>query len=263
MRLQFDVLKKLVVACLLSLSAASVFAQTQSPSVQTATKPVNGQASERLSADTPQTTVLGNAVVAPQDWSIRVKGPATILQAPEGDSWVAFVDVQAEGPDEALAAPWQAYKPEAKWPVKATNDLPDRDGWSRSRYYEYLTSRNEKRGVAVLFYYSGSSWTVVIEGLKRGTRARSRSPVIRIGDEGCRCRNGVASRDRVRAGRWSISHCSRAAYGSGTGAAPKDAAPGTSRSAAPPADRARASPWMSTRKAGAPPTWLFHSFHCL
>src|SRR5208337_4879862 len=173
MRLQCDVMKKLVVACLFLLSAASVFGQTQSPSVQSATNPVNGQASERLSADTPKTTVLGNAFVAPQDWSIRVKGPATILQAPEGDSWVALVDVQAKGPDEALAAAWQAYKPEAKWPVKVTNDLPDRDGWSRRRYYEYLTSPNEKRGVAALVYYSGSR-TVVIEdmsdavGEKRG-----------------------------------------------------------------------------------------------
>jgi CubicO group peptidase (beta-lactamase class C family) len=167
-------MKKLVVACLFLLSAAPVFGQTQSPSVQPATKAVNGQASERLSADTPKTTVLGNAFVAPQDWSIRVKGPATILQTPEGDSWVALVDVQAKGPDEALAAAWQAYKPEAKWPVKVTNDLPDRDGWSRRRYYEYLTSPNEKRGVAALVYYSGSSWTAVIEdmsdavGEKRG-----------------------------------------------------------------------------------------------
>jgi hypothetical protein len=161
MRVKCDAMKKLVVACLFLLSAAPVFGQTQSPSVQPATKAVNGQTSERLSADTPKTTVLGNAFVAPQDWSIRVKGPATILQAPEGDSWVALVDVQAKGPDEALAAAWQAYKPEAKWPVKVTNDLPDRDGWSRRRYYEYLTSPNEKRGVAALVYYSGSSWTVV------------------------------------------------------------------------------------------------------
>ena len=174
MRVKCDAMKKLVVACLFLLSAAPVFGQTQSPSVQPATKAVNGQTSERLSADTPKTTVLGNAFVAPQDWSIRVKGPATILQAPEGDSWVALVDVQAKGPDEALAAAWQAYKPEAKWPVKVTNDLPGRDGWSRRRYYEYLTSPNEKRGVAALVYYSGSSWTVVIEdmsdavGEKRG-----------------------------------------------------------------------------------------------
>jgi len=70
--------------------------------------------------------------------------------------------VQAKGPEEALAAAWQAYKPDAKWPIKVTNNLADEDGWSRRRNYEYLTSPNEKRGVGALVCYSGSNWTVVI-----------------------------------------------------------------------------------------------------
>lgn len=133
--------------------------------------------SERLTADAPRTTVLGNAFIAPKDWSIRVKGPATILEAPEGNSWIALIDVQAKTPEEALAAAWQAYKPDAKWTVKVTYDLPDRDGWSRRRVYEYLTSPNERRGVAALLHYSGASWTVVIQDMsdpvaeKRGGQA--------------------------------------------------------------------------------------------
>src|SRR5579863_2344777 len=123
----------------------------------------SAQEAEKLSADTPKTTVLGNAFIAPKDWSIRVKGPATILEAPEGDSWVALVDVEAKTQDEALAAAWQAYKPDAKWPLKVSNDLPDRDGWSRRRTYDYQTSPNEKRGVDAVVSYSGASWTVVIE----------------------------------------------------------------------------------------------------
>jgi CubicO group peptidase (beta-lactamase class C family) len=126
---------------------------------------VGVHASEHLSADTPKTTVLGNAFVAPRDWSIRVKGSATILEAPEDNSWIALVDVRANGPEEALAAAWQAYKPEAKWPIKVSNDLPDRDGWSQRRFYEYLTSPNEKRGVIALVYYSGTNWTVVVEDM--------------------------------------------------------------------------------------------------
>lgn len=121
--------------------------------------------SDRLAADTPKTTVLGNSFIAPKDWSFRVKGPASILEAPERDSWIALVDVSANKSEEALAAAWRAYKPEAKWPVKVSNDLPDRDGWSRRRAYEYLTSPNEKRGVTALVFYSGSIWTVVIEDL--------------------------------------------------------------------------------------------------
>ena len=56
----------------------------------------NAQSSERLSDDAPKSTVLGNTFLAPKDWSIRVKAPATILEAPEGNSWIALVDIQAK-----------------------------------------------------------------------------------------------------------------------------------------------------------------------
>jgi hypothetical protein len=141
---------------------------------------VHAQTSERLSADTPRTTVLGNAFLAPRDWSIRVKNPMTILEAPEGDSWIALVDVHANGAEEALAAAWKAYKPEAKWPVKVSNDLPDKDGWSRRRVYEYLTSPNEKRNVAALVYYSGTNWTVIIQDLADAVAEKRGSQVALI-----------------------------------------------------------------------------------
>ncbi len=135
-------------------------------------------AQEKLAADTPETTVLGNPFVAPKDWSVRVKGPATILEAPEGDSWIALIDIQnAKSDDEALAAAWKAYKPDARWPVKVINDLPDKDGWSKRRVYDYQTSPNEKRGVSAFVLYSGTSWTVIITdvsdatGEKRGGQA--------------------------------------------------------------------------------------------
>lgn len=158
-------MKKLLLAFLLAFSSALVLGQNHSSPSSPTANATSGQASERLAADTPSTTVVGNAFVAPKDWSIHVKGTATILTAPEGDSAVALVDVQAKTSEEALAAAWQAYKPDAKWPIKVTNDLPDRDGWSRRRVYEYQTSPNEKRGVAAIVLYSGSNWTVAIEDM--------------------------------------------------------------------------------------------------
>src|SRR5580692_4492313 len=156
-------MKKLLVCSLLVFASALLLEPALSASAQPASNAAGAQAPEKLSADTPKTTVAGNAFIAPKDWSIRVKGPATILEAPEGDSWIALVDVEAKTQDEALAAAWQAYKPDAKWPLKVSNDLPDRDGWSRRREYDYQTSPNEKRGVDAVVYYSGSSWTVVID----------------------------------------------------------------------------------------------------
>jgi len=166
-------MKKLLCVALVLLPALFSI-QSRTSGLLLAKQASTETASEKLTADTSKTTVLGNTFVAPKDWTIRVKGNATILEAPEGDSWVALVDVQAKTAEEALAAAWKVYKPDAKWPVKVTNDLPDRDGWSHRRVYDYLISPNEKRGVTGLVLYSGTSWTVVVEdmadavGEKRG-----------------------------------------------------------------------------------------------
>src|SRR5499427_4299149 len=147
---------------LLLLISSLTFAQTQQPSTAAAAVP---PAPERIAADTPKTTTNGNTFIAPKDWLLSVKGTATILEAPETGSWIALVDVDAKDADQAVAEAWKAYRPEAKWPVKVTNDLPDRDGWSKRRAYDYLTSPNEKRSVAAQVQYSGTGWTVVIEDL--------------------------------------------------------------------------------------------------
>ena len=110
---------------------------------------LRARAVQPLAADTPETTVLGNTFIAPAGWTMKVRGPATILAPPEGDSWIALVDVDAADADAAVAAAWAVYKPDAKWPLKVTNDAPDRDGWSKQKGYDYQTSPNEKRDVSV------------------------------------------------------------------------------------------------------------------
>lgn len=112
-----------------------------------------------LAADTPSTTVKGNTFVAPEGWTLEVRGPATILEAPEGGSWIALVDVEAEDADAAVAAAWAAYK-ELTWPLKVTAESPDKDGWSRKRRYQYQTSPNEKRTVLAGVLYANEAWTV-------------------------------------------------------------------------------------------------------
>src|SRR6185436_6066158 len=92
-----------------------------------AAPPPASSAGEALAADTPRTTVQGNMFIAPAGWRIAVRGPATILEAPEAGSRIALVDVRAGDADRAVAAAWAAYRPEAKWPLKVTNDFPDKD----------------------------------------------------------------------------------------------------------------------------------------
>jgi CubicO group peptidase (beta-lactamase class C family) len=125
--------------------------------------PAFGQApAAALAADTPSTTVAGNTFIAPLGWTVSVKGPATILAAPEGDSWIALIDVDAKDADAAVAAGWAAYKPSHPWPLKVTNDASDRDGWSKQKVFEYQTSPNEKRGVEAIARFANGRWNVDI-----------------------------------------------------------------------------------------------------
>ena len=128
-----------------------------------------------LNDDTPTSTVLGNPFVAPADWSLSVRGPATFIEAPEGGSRIVLVDVEAESADAAVTKAWAAYK-ELIWPLEVSNDQADRDGWSRRRRYQYQTSPNEKRSVVAGAMYANDGWTAWIYdmahdvGEKRGAQ---------------------------------------------------------------------------------------------
>jgi CubicO group peptidase (beta-lactamase class C family) len=123
------------------------------------------EAAERIAADTPRTTVAGNTFVAPAGWSLIVRGPATILEAPEGASFIVLVDLAAKDvadADAAVAAAWAAYKPDAKWPLKVTTPVADKDGWTDRKGYSYQTSPNEKRDVGADVRRANDTWTVTI-----------------------------------------------------------------------------------------------------
>jgi CubicO group peptidase (beta-lactamase class C family) len=134
---------------------------------------------ERLTADTARATVAGNTFVAPAGWSLVVRGPATILEAPEGGSFIVLVDVAAKdaaNADAALAAAWAAYKPDAKWPLKVATPVADKDGWTHRTGYSYQTSPNEKRDVFANVGRANDTWTAAIYdvaqdvGEKRGAQ---------------------------------------------------------------------------------------------
>jgi CubicO group peptidase (beta-lactamase class C family) len=108
----------------------------------------SAKAAQALAADTPSATVAGHTFIAPAGWSLTVKGKATIVEAPEGDSRIVFVDVAAMEPDAAIQEAWAAYRPEAKWPLKSKTASSDKDGWTHQQTYSYQTSPNERRSVA-------------------------------------------------------------------------------------------------------------------
>lgn len=147
---------------LVLLVAATASAQSPAPAAAPPSQ-ASASAAQILAADTPKTTVLGNTFIAPAGWTLTVRGPATILEAPEKDSWLALVDVgPARDADAAVAAAWAAYKPQAKWPLKIASDAPDRNGWTKQRSYDYQTSPNERRDVSVSVRFAGGAWTAAI-----------------------------------------------------------------------------------------------------
>jgi CubicO group peptidase (beta-lactamase class C family) len=136
--------------------------------------------SEVLAADTPRTTVGGNTFIAPGEWKVEVRGPATILEAPETGSYVVLVDVRAADADSAVKAAWAAYPPSGKWPLKVTSDFPDRDGWSSIRDYTYQTSPNEKRIVFANARRAGDTWTVILYDMDQGVGEKRAAQVALI-----------------------------------------------------------------------------------
>ena len=150
----------LLAACGETASAPPATPTPPAPPATTAAPPP--AKAETLAADSDRTTTGGNTFIAPAGWSILVRGPATILEAPEGGSRIALVDVDAKDADAALAAAWAAYAPEKTWPLKVVTDVADRDGWSRHKSYGYQTSPNEKRSVSADAQWSGKAWTVAI-----------------------------------------------------------------------------------------------------
>jgi len=130
-----------------------------------------------LDADTPTTTVEGNTFIAPAGWKLLVRSAATVLEAPEGGSFIVIVDVKANDADAAVAAAWQQYKPGAGWPLKAVTPVAPRDSWTDRRTYTYQTSPNERRDVGADVRRANGIWTVTLYdmatdvGEKRGAQA--------------------------------------------------------------------------------------------
>ncbi len=165
----------------LALVAAALSMLAVVPDVRAA--PTAEPDRELIVADSPRSTVLGNAFVAPAGWGITTRGPATILEAPEGDSHIALVDVRAPNADAAVAAAWQAYKPDARWPLKVVNDSPDQDGWTDRRTYTYQTSPNEKRYVDVSLQRANEVWTAVIYDMSEAVGEKRLAQVLLIFDD--------------------------------------------------------------------------------
>ena len=135
---------------------------------------------DRLDADSPKATVAGNAFVAPAGWTVTVRGSATVLEVPEGGSYIVIIDVTATDANAAVAAAWEIYKPDARWPLKAITPIADRDGWTDRKGYSYQTSPNERRDVDVDVRRANDVWTVTISDMAQAVGEKRAAQVALI-----------------------------------------------------------------------------------
>ncbi len=134
-----------------------------------ATPPPAESAAQTMTADTPKTTVAGNTFIAPVGWKLRVRGPATILESPEGGSFLALVDLpDAKDGDDAVTQAWKHYKGKTPYTLINSSAAADADGWTKIKGYDYDVPPNEKRAVGVNVRQANGVWTVLIFDLDQG-----------------------------------------------------------------------------------------------
>src|SRR5215831_17875496 len=121
--------------------------------------PLARSASERLANDTPRTTPSGVTFTAPKDWSITSSGNMVLLEAPEADSRLAIVDVEAGDAAAAVESTWKTYRPESKRPLKLSTPNPPRNGWEEDKSFNYETSPNERVVVFANARRAAGRWT--------------------------------------------------------------------------------------------------------
>jgi len=117
---------------------------------------------ETLDKDTARTTPAGATFTVPAGWTMTTKGSMVVLDPPEPDSHVAFVDVQAKDAEGAVTAAWGAYKPDFKRPLKISLPQEARQGWDERKVFQYETSPNERVVVAAFALRAGERWTVIL-----------------------------------------------------------------------------------------------------
>ena len=132
---------------------------------------------QKLTADTPRTTVEGATFIAPAGWTITVRGSATILEAPEPGSRIALIDVHAKAADGAVAVAWAAYNPPRYWALKRATPEEDRDGWVDQKQYIYETSPGEHRAVIAHAARHDGVWTVGIFDMDQAVAEKRASQI--------------------------------------------------------------------------------------
>jgi CubicO group peptidase (beta-lactamase class C family) len=112
--------------------------------------------------NTPESTRFGATIVVPAGWSFVSDKKEVVITAPELDTHVAIIELNAKAADAAVAAAWAIYQIGTQRTLRLSEPRPPSNGWEERRYYEYETSPIEKAMVHVFAWRLGKVWTVSI-----------------------------------------------------------------------------------------------------
>lgn len=131
-------------------------------------------------SDTPSKTASGMSYTQPRDWVATVKGPVTVLSAPEANLNIAVVEVgSAADAQAAVTRAWSLYKPEVARAVRLVSPVARGDGWDERVGISYETSPSERAVASALALRKGTAWTVMISDGAEST-ANKRSAALSI-----------------------------------------------------------------------------------
>jgi CubicO group peptidase (beta-lactamase class C family) len=131
-------------------------------------------------SDTPSKTASGMSYTQPRDWAATVKGPVTVLSAPEANLNIAVVEVgSAADAQAAVTRAWSLYKPEVARAVRLVSPVARGDGWDERVGISYETSPSERAVASALALRKGTAWTVMISDGAEST-ANKRSAALSI-----------------------------------------------------------------------------------
>jgi CubicO group peptidase (beta-lactamase class C family) len=118
---------------------------------------------QKMTVDTPKTTVAGNTFIVAAGWSMRVRGAGTIIEAPEGGSTFAIYDLpDAKDAADAVTQAWAQFKGKTPFTQINTTTGADTDGWSKITGFSYDVPPNLKRAVGASARFANGVWTVLV-----------------------------------------------------------------------------------------------------
>lgn len=122
-------------------------------------------------------TSAGHTFTLADGFTLSSQGAMTLVKAPEGDTFVAIVDVEAASADEAVAKGWAIAKPDFKRTLRLSTPRAARNGWEQQQFYEYETSPNERMVVQAVARRAGKAWVAILIEGSEATFEKRGSPI--------------------------------------------------------------------------------------